>query len=117
MTIALPSLSDIQLLVEQTLNEDVGSGDITAQLIPERQHACAEVISRDSAVVCGRPWVDAVFSQLDPALQVSWQVADGDRVAANELLFRVEGNARAILTGERGALNILQTLFPTAHKV
>lgn len=114
MTIALPSLIDIQLLVEQTLNEDVGSGDITAQLIPAKQQACAEVISREAAVICGRPWVDAVFAQLDPALQLEWLVADGDRVAANDLLFRVEGNARAILTGERAALNILQTLCATA---
>nr|WP_272890087.1 carboxylating nicotinate-nucleotide diphosphorylase [Stutzerimonas stutzeri] len=94
--------------------EDIGAGDITAQLIPVERLAHAKVITREEAVVCGTAWVDAVFRLLDPRVAVHWQVADGDRVAADRVLFQLEGPSRALLSGERAALNFLQTLSGVA---
>ncbi|MCA0900499.1 carboxylating nicotinate-nucleotide diphosphorylase [Microbulbifer agarilyticus] len=105
---------DIQRSVRDALAEDVGDGDITAQLIPADRHARARVITREACVFCGVAWVNEVFRQLDPALNVIWHVEDGQRVAANSTLFELEGNARTILTGERCALNFVQTLSGTA---
>ncbi|QIL88785.1 carboxylating nicotinate-nucleotide diphosphorylase [Microbulbifer sp. SH-1] len=112
---AIPNLQqDIQRAVTVALAEDIGDGDITAQLIPPERQARARVITREDCVFCGRPWVEEVFRQLDPALQLQWYVQDGDRVAAGSTLFELCGTARSILTGERCALNFVQTLSGTA---
>ncbi|QGW20841.1 carboxylating nicotinate-nucleotide diphosphorylase [Stutzerimonas degradans] len=106
--------AEIDATVRRALAEDVGSGDITAQLIPAERLAHASVITRESAVISGVAWVDAVFRQLDPRVAVHWQVADGERVQADQVLFNLEGPARALLIGERTALNFLQTLSGVA---
>lgn len=108
--------AEIEANVRRALLEDVGSGDITAQLIPAERLAKATVISRDAAVIAGTAWVDAVFRQLDPRVAVHWQVMDGDRVQPNQVLFQLEGPARSLLTGERSALNFLQMLSAVATK-
>ncbi|TXI29587.1 MAG: carboxylating nicotinate-nucleotide diphosphorylase [Aquipseudomonas alcaligenes] len=108
--------AEIEANARRALSEDIGSGDITAQLIPAERLAQARVITRDAAVVCGSAWVDAVFRQLDPRVAVHWQVADGERVAPNQTLFSIEGPARALLSGERSALNFLQTLSAVATR-
>ncbi|MDQ7915096.1 carboxylating nicotinate-nucleotide diphosphorylase [Pseudomonas sp. 102515] len=102
--------------VAAALREDVGSGDLTAGLIPAHQQARARIITRDAAVVAGTAWVDEVFRVLDPAVEVRWQVADGERVAPDQVLFELQGPARALLTGERSALNFLQLLSGTATR-
>ena len=106
--------AEIESNVRLALTEDLGSGDITAQLIPAERLAHASVITREAAVVCGTAWVDAVFRQLDDRVAVHWRVKDGDRVEPNQVLFSVEGPARALLSGERSALNFLQTLSAVA---
>ncbi|MCW8125259.1 carboxylating nicotinate-nucleotide diphosphorylase [Microbulbifer halophilus] len=112
---AIPDIiPDLQRAVRTALAEDLGSGDITAQLIPAARDARARVITREDCTVCGRAWVDEVFRQLDPALQLTWHCEDGEQVKADTVLFELAGNARAILTGERTALNFLQTLSGTA---
>ncbi|MBR9829147.1 MAG: carboxylating nicotinate-nucleotide diphosphorylase [Oceanospirillales bacterium] len=112
------TLTELTPIIEQNVRtallEDVGNGDITAELIPASDLAKARVISRQDAVICGRAWVDEVFRQVDPSVQVHWLVADGDRVERDQVLFRLEGSARSLLTGERAALNFLQTLSGTA---
>lgn len=108
--------AEIEANVRRALLEDVGSGDITAQLIPAERLAKATIISRDAAVIAGTAWVDAVFRQLDPRVAVHWQVADGDRVSPNQALFHLEGPARSLLTGERSALNFLQLLSGVATR-
>jgi len=111
----IPGLQqDLEASVTFALAEDIGSGDITAQLIPEDQHAKATVITRENAVICGVEWVNEVFRQLDPKVVVTWLVTDGQRVEANSELFTLEGSARSLLTGERTALNFLQLLSGTA---
>ncbi|MDD1610696.1 MAG: carboxylating nicotinate-nucleotide diphosphorylase [Methylococcaceae bacterium] len=96
------------------LAEDVGTGDITAAIIPESTHAEAEVITREELVLCGQAWFEAVFKQLNADIQIDWQVKEGDSVAKNTLLCKLKGSARGLLTGERTALNLLQTLSATA---
>jgi nicotinate-nucleotide pyrophosphorylase (carboxylating) len=108
--------AEIEANVRRALLEDVGSGDITAQLIPAERLAKATVISRDAAVIAGTAWVDGVFRQLDPRVAVHWQVVDGDRVQPNQALFHLEGPARSLLTGERSALNFLQLLSGVATR-
>ncbi len=108
--------AEIASNVRHALAEDVGSGDLTAQLIPAERLAQARIITRDAAVICGTAWVDAVFRQLDPRVAVHWQVRDGERVQPNQVLFTLEGPARALLTGERSALNFLQTLSAVATR-
>ena len=105
---------DLPLCVARALQEDIGHGDITAMLIPAEQEAKGEVVSREHAVICGRPWVDEVFRQLDPNTSIDWLVEDGDKVVPDQLLFSISGNARVLLTGERTALNFLQMLSGTA---
>ena len=100
--------------VLSALQEDIGDGDITAQLIPESQTARAIVIARESGVLCGVDWVNRVFQEIDPAIKVNWTVGDGDTFNANEPLFDCKGSARGILTAERCALNFLQLLSGTA---
>ncbi len=100
--------------VRTALAEDIGSGDITAALIPATQQAYASVISREPAVLCGMAWFNAVFAELDTDIHVDWQRHDGERIVADQVLCSVRGPARAILSGERTALNFLQTLSATA---
>ncbi len=100
--------------VARALAEDIGTGDLTAALVPASAKAHARVITRERAVICGKPWVDAVFAALNPAIVVNWAVHEGAVVAADSLLFEVCGPARDILSGERTALNFLQTLSGTA---
>jgi len=106
--------SDIQTAVATALQEDVGSGDITAQLIPAENQAHARIITRERAIVAGSAWVNEVFRQLDPSVQVIWRVSDGQWVRPNQTLFELKGSARSLLTGERCALNFLQSLSGTA---
>ena len=102
--------------VSRALSEDVGSGDITAALIPESETSTATIICRDNAVICGIDWVNEVFTQLDTGIVITWQVTDGDMVRSDQLLCTLEGPSRALLTGERSALNFLQTLSATATR-
>jgi len=96
------------------LEEDIGSGDITAAIIPEAAQAYAEVITREAMVMCGQAWFYEVFRQLNSDVLIDWLVAEGDFVPANTLLCTVQGQARALLTGERTALNWVQLLSATA---
>jgi nicotinate-nucleotide pyrophosphorylase (carboxylating) len=100
--------------VRTALQEDVGSGDITAALIPDTQLAKARIISREAAVISGVEWVNEVFRQVDPSMNITWEVKDGDKVEPNQVLFTAEGKARSLLTAERAALNFLQSLSGTA---
>jgi nicotinate-nucleotide pyrophosphorylase (carboxylating) len=112
---ASPSIAAHVLIdIARALDEDVGSGDLTAQLIPPSQTARARVITREAAIIAGRPWFDACFRALDPACVIDWQVNEGDAVAAGDLLVEISGNARALLSAERPALNFLQTLSAVA---
>lgn len=108
--------AEIESNVRRALAEDIGTGDITAQLIPAERLAHASVITRERAVISGSAWVDGVFRQLDPRVAVHWQVADGEQVGADKVLFHLEGPARALLSGERTALNFLQTLSGVATR-
>ncbi len=112
--IPLPLPQDIALTVAQTLEEDIGSGDISAQLIPAQQTATATIWCRETAILCGSAWANEVFRQLDATITVEWLAQDGVRIAANSLIATLSGNARALLSGERSALNFLQTLSGTA---
>lgn len=105
---------DIALSVRQALAEDIRDGDITAQLIDENAVTEARAITREAGIFCGQPWVEAVFQQLDPSVKVTWQTQDGAALLANDLLFTLSGSARSLLTGERTALNFVQTLSGTA---
>jgi nicotinate-nucleotide pyrophosphorylase (carboxylating) len=100
--------------VARALEEDVGSGDITAMLIPPDRQAEARVITREPAVICGQAWVNEVFRQVDANCKLEWLLADGDTAKADAVIFRARGPARALLTAERCALNFLQTLSATA---
>ena len=104
----------IDALVNQALNEDIGSGDITAELVGEDETLHARVITREPGVLCGRAFAETVFATVDASLLVSWHCADGDVLAADDLLFEVSGPARSVLTAERTALNFLQLLSGTA---
>lgn len=111
----LPTLTeDITKTVQIALAEDIGSGDITAQLIAENEQAEARVITREDCIFCGKAWVEEIFKQLDPNIEIHWHVEDGQAAKANSLLFTLKGSARSLLTGERAALNFVQTLSGTA---
>ena len=107
-------LASVETDVARALDEDVGSGDLTARLIPPSQTARARVITREAAVIAGRPWFDACHRALDLACEIDWKVNEGDAVAAGTTLVELAGNARALLTAERPALNFLQTLSGVA---
>ena len=109
-----PDPSNVSQTVATALQEDIGSGDLTAQLIPAERIASACVITREDAVLCGTAWFDEVFRQIDARVGVAWSAHDGDRVRADQQLCTLEGPARSLLTGERTALNFLQTLSATA---
>jgi nicotinate-nucleotide pyrophosphorylase (carboxylating) len=110
MTTALPIIN-----VQPFLAEDIGSGDVTAALIPASVEAEATLVTREPMVVCGTPWVDAVFAALDKGIKINWLVKEAEVVPAGSLLCKLQGSARALLTGERCALNLLQTLSGTAR--
>ncbi len=109
-------LDEVRDNVRVALAEDIGTGDITAQLIPADKVVHARVITRENATVSGVEWVNEVFRQVDKRVRVIWHVADGDRVQTNQVLFELEGPARALLTGERTALNFMQTLSAVATR-
>ena len=102
--------------VARALAEDVGAGDLTAALIAPGLQAKAQVLARESAVICGSAWVAAAFRQLDPQATLVWHLQDGERCQVNQVVFEVQGQARALLTGERTALNFLQLLSAVASK-
>jgi nicotinate-nucleotide pyrophosphorylase (carboxylating) len=110
----LPVPADLPQQVARALVEDIGSGDLTAALIPADRMGRATVITREQAIVCGIPYVEASFHGVDGRVRLEWRVAEGDSVAANQPLVNLEGPARALLTGERTALNFLQLLSGTA---
>ncbi|MTI62322.1 carboxylating nicotinate-nucleotide diphosphorylase [Methylophaga sp.] len=107
-----PAFIDSQ--VKLALLEDVGQQDLTAKLIPADALAEAQLITRQDAVLCGRDWFEAVFARLDDKIQIEWLASDGDELAADTVICRLKGPARTILTGERTAMNFLQTLSATA---
>jgi nicotinate-nucleotide pyrophosphorylase (carboxylating) len=109
----LPARALIEDDVRRALAEDIGSGDLTAQLVADTE-AHAELLTREDAVLCGTAWFDEVFRQLDARVRVVWHKRDGERIAANTVLCRLDGPARTLLSGERSALNFLQTLSGTA---
>jgi nicotinate-nucleotide pyrophosphorylase (carboxylating) len=110
----VPVPADLPQQVARALAEDIGSGDLTAALIPADRAGRATVITREEAIVCGLPYVDASFHAVEPLVRLEWRVAEGDSVSPNQLLFSVEGPARALLTAERTAMNFLQLLSGTA---
>ena len=101
---------DIAKLVTFCLQEDVGTGDITAELIPIDKTISAKLISKDNGIFCGRPWADEVFRQVDSSLTVKWNIEEGVKLSPNQTLAQIAGSARGILTAERTVLNFLQTL-------
>jgi nicotinate-nucleotide pyrophosphorylase (carboxylating) len=102
--------------VERAVREDLGDGDRTAALIPADARLATRVICRESAILCGRPWFDETFRQLDPAIRVDWKAGDSEAIRPNQEVCRLEGPARTVLSGERTALNFLQTLSGTATR-
>lgn len=110
----IPTPPDLQKTVAAALAEDIGSGDLTARLVPAAARATATVITRESCVVCGAPYFTEAMRQVDPATKVTWHVQEGDMVAPLTKLCSVAGTARSLLTTERTALNLLQTLSSTA---
>ena len=111
-TPALPT--DIRAVVANALAEDIGGGDLTAALLDASKPAVAHVVTREPATLCGRAWFDEVFRQVDSSVAVTWNAADGDRIAAGDVLCTLRGPGRSIVTGERTALNFLQLLSGTA---
>ncbi len=106
----------IQINIQQALQEDIGEGDITALLTPEEEQATATIISRESMILAGQPWVNALIQAYDSNVQITWLKNDGDRVEANEAFLKLAGSARSLLTVERPALNFVQTLSAVATK-
>jgi nicotinate-nucleotide pyrophosphorylase (carboxylating) len=111
---AVPAPADLVPKVAAALAEDVGSGDLTAALIPPERTGRATVITREAAILCGIPYVEECFRQVDSRVRFEWHAAEGDAIVADQILFVVDGPARALLTGERCALNFLQLLSGTA---
>lgn len=107
-------LEDLETNVRSALQEDIGSGDISVSLIPAEERAEAQVICRESAVICGQPWVNEVFKQIDPSIDVEWEATEGQACGTNDLIFNAYGSAKNILSAERTALNFLQLLSGTA---
>ena len=105
---------DLPAQVAAALREDIGSGDLTAALVPQNQRVRGRIISREAAVLCGQPWAEACFGQLDPTIRLTWQAAEGATLAAGALVCLLEGPARPVLSAERTALNFLQLLSATA---
>ena len=114
MALNLPPAASIEADVARALAEDLGDGDLTAALLPPETQLAARVIAREPAIFCGRAWFEETFHQLDPTLRLSWQVEDGDRLVPNGTVCELAGAARPLLSGERTALNFIQTLSGTA---
>lgn len=112
--LSLPA--DLEAVVSKALAEDIGSGDITAALVPEDKLSHARVICRDDAIICGQAWFNEVFRQLDPGIEIEWLVSDGDAATHGQEICTLQGDARHLLSGERCALNFLQTLSGTATR-
>ena len=112
-----PLTAEISRNVDAALAEDIGAGDLTASLVPGDRQVHATVISREAGVLCGTAWFDECVRRCDPAATVTWYAADGERIAANQMLCDIAGNGRALLTTERSALNFLQLLSAVASKV
>ncbi len=112
--LTVPVPADLPQQVERALAEDIGTGDLTAALIPAERGGRASVITRESAVICGTPYVNACFTRVDSRVRIDWKTAEGSSADANQLLFTVAGPARALLSAERTALNFLQLLSGTA---
>lgn len=108
------NIKHFRMLIENALTEDIGTGDLTAHLIPEKQIGQGHILCRETAVICGIPFVEEVFRQVDPAIELTWHVQEGQTVPANQVLCSFLGSARSLLTAERTALNFLQTLSATA---
>ena len=106
--------TDIERIVRDTLTEDVGNGDITAELIAATTQANASIITREAMIFCGKAWVEETFKQVDSTVQLEWFIADGEQATANQQLFTAKGSARSLLTAERTALNLVQLLSGTA---
>ena len=106
----------IQINIQQALQEDIGDADITALLTPEDEQATATIISREDMILAGQPWVNAIIQTYDPSIKITWLKNDGDRVKANETIYKLAGSARSLLTIERPALNFVQTLSAVATK-
>lgn len=102
--------TDLATTVARAIAEDIGSGDITAALVPTEHQALARVLCREEAILCGRPWVDEVFHQLDPSISLEWRCKEGARISPNTTVLSARGPARTLLSAERTALNFLQTL-------
>jgi nicotinate-nucleotide pyrophosphorylase (carboxylating) len=109
-----PGPLDVAADVAAALAEDLGAGDVSAQLLPPTQAVHGRIITREAAVLCGTAWADEAFRHLDPAVRLAWHAKDGDAIAAGALVLTISGRARAVLSGERTALNFLQTLSGTA---
>lgn len=106
--------ADLPAQVDAALREDIGSGDVTAALVPAAQEVRGAVITRENAVLCGCPWADETFRRLDQRVRLTWHARDGDALSAGQVVFDIAGPARAVLSGERTALNFLQLLSATA---
>jgi nicotinate-nucleotide pyrophosphorylase (carboxylating) len=106
--------TEITRTVQSALSEDLGSGDLTASIIDQTAVASARLISRERAIFCGREWFNEVYNQLDPTIQTNWEVNDGETIRPDQMLCQVAGPARSLLSGERTALNFIQTLSGTA---
>ncbi|SEL23264.1 carboxylating nicotinate-nucleotide diphosphorylase [Nitrosovibrio tenuis] len=114
MEYSLDLTTEIEKNVRQALAEDIGAGDLTASLIPAEEVAAATVISREGAILCGTGWFEACFRQLSPQTDISWFAEDGETIRNGQILCEIAGDARVLLTGERTALNFLQTLSGVA---
>jgi nicotinate-nucleotide pyrophosphorylase (carboxylating) len=108
--------AEVSRNVTAALAEDVGSGDISAKLLPQNQQANARVITRENGIFCGRAWVDETIMQVDPTIAINWQVSDADKIRADSVLFTLQGRARSLLTIERTMLNFVQLLSGTATR-
>jgi len=111
-----PLATEISRNVAAALVEDIGAGDLTASLVPEERRSKATVVSREAGVLCGCAWFDRCVKELDPTAEITWNAADGERIAANQVLCEIRANARALLSAERSALNFLQLLSAVASK-
>lgn len=106
----------IELDVSQALQEDLGEGDVSAQIIDKSQTSTAKLVTREDIILCGTSWFERAFNQLNQNININWQFADGDKVLAEQVICTIQGNTRAILSAERVAMNFLQTLSATASE-
>ena len=109
-----PLPEDLGLIIDLALAEDIGDGDITSLLVPEGRNVKAHIVCRENAILCGTPWVNEVFKKVDNSIQIEWKFEEGANVGVGDSIASITGKARAVLTGERTALNFLQTLSGTA---